>query len=1504
MKKRILSLFIVLTLLLSLMPTSYTVAAEDLVSTDVTDTYTTAVDDPCPCGCGLELVDVNWMAYDPNNGALENGHYYLEDNYVQKGQYNIHAGESIVLDLRGHTLTTIDYSRLYKLNGYLAVLDSVGGGKLCSKTAGNGYGSVIMIVKDGSTNAVFELYSGTLTLDQDNKGGRRGGLIWLGSNSTFNMYGGIVMNGTSEGEEAEEGGCIAATATTSVIRIEGGRIIGGYAPSHGGNIYSNGGTTILKNCEIISGRSGGNGGNIYQSGGSLTIENCEIAHGISTGSYGGGNISTVSDAKVVIRDSLICNGYAAKQGGNMYLASGIQTIENTTVESGVCGTYGGNLRMTSKAVTTLNNCEIAGDVSVAGTLNLQGATKIGLNNNGLNLMSSGETISVSAAGLTEGAEIFVNAGALFTEAGVKAEYFKPAMRTVITETADGLMGSQAAGGEAAGYCPHCNQMVDWQAFSTTGSLQKECYLDGSSDTNSACTGKHIATGHYYLTESYTSFAQMYAGAVQGDKTANADVVVDLNGYSITASSRPFYIKKSGTLTLLDSIGGSVVTGKGVADQPAGVIYNEGGNLNVYGGKYTFARGKAVTNGGIIYSSGVINIFGGVFDASAYSSTGYSGGVIYLSTGASRKLNITTGYFKGGTAKTAGTLYIGANCKVKINGGHFTGGSAVESGGNINVVGTTSNNAGTILISGATITDGHSDANAGNMQITYYKEVNVVNSYIARGDADTYAGNINLFSNSTFMKYEDCIIADGTAGTYGGNLYASNTTTTARFTNCMIVGGYAAQRGGNLSIHHGRVEFAGGAIASGVSAENGGNIYASVGNHESGSGHYLSLDGGVQITGGSAKKGGNLFCSGIVNLQNAFLHGGKANESGSDIYLTKGSLRTALTFGENATGHVSMYVAEALMGDPVYGSSIDGTVATVLNIQVELEGEYGQLQLGVMNGKLAVPSVILVGNGTVLGYSNVMDAVADCKQGQYVKLYTDATMNLDGDVTVDLNGHTVAVTGTGTFYGMDSMGTGKVCWAEGIHVAEVSAAPDGKTYIGVTEGTESTYHVLDMAITGVAIRPSASGIYYTDTWSCDDVLKDHIASYGVAVDTVAVPNSDFMTNGNSLYTSFEPETLTSGANKTGAIISNILSKDRSAEINSVYGKMPIFAASYIKLKSGTTIMSSGVGYSLYDVMCMVEQNAYADNQGKLEDFYNTWKTDIEDWEFKYLNAGEEYKVLDGKKVLFVGDSFLFYGRAVLPNTKESEAARQNDTGYFYQLCKANGADVSVTNWTYGGTGLAAIMDTYIPNFQEYSYDYVILSGGRNSATTYATLSETLDRYIEVFRGANPNVKIFYLVTSGAHNISVNESFSIDVLNNLDKIEEKGITVLDWGKMVADIIRGNVRTPGATMPYEKNSFIVAKSSTDGYHPNQLTGYIVSLFVYCGITGDSALWQPYGFWDNSEFDPDGYLNTYYTLGTSNYQDIFNSPEDMRIIQMLVDQYMAEKAYLSYNFTEVPKN
>ena len=45
---------------------------------------------------------------------------------------------------------------------------------------------------------------------------------------------------------------------------------------------------------------------------------------------------------------------------------------------------------------------------------------------------------------------------------------------------------------------------------------------------------------------------------------------------------------------------------------------------------------------------------------------------------------------------------------------------------------------------------------------------------------------------------------------------------------------------------------------------------------------------------------------------------------------------------------------------------------------------------------------------------------------------------------------------------------------------------------------------------------------------------------------------------------------------------------------------------------------------------------------------------------------------------------------------TQEARSNDKGYFYQICKNNGAEVAVTNWTFGN-------HTFTDLFEECSAD---------------------------------------------------------------------------------------------------------------------------------------------------------------------------------------------------------
>ena len=285
---------------------------------------------------------------------------------------------------------------------------------------------------------------------------------------------------------------------------------------------------------------------------------------------------------------------------------------------------------------------------------------------------------------------------------------------------------------------------------------------------------------------------------------------------------------------------------------------------------------------------------------------------------------------------------------------------------------------------------------------------------------------------------------------------------------------------------------------------------------------------------------------------------------------------------------------------------------------------------------------------------------------------------------------------------------------------------------------------------------------------------------------------------------------------------------------------------------------------------------------------------------YEKESEQMKnTLDGKKIIFIGDSFVYYGNVVIDGSK----SRYNDQGYFYQLCKSLGETVSVTNWTYGGEGPTTIYNNRMNTLTDRYYDYVVISGGRNSANKADEYFATLNAFMDMFKAENPNVKFLYLVSSGAHNISIKETFPVEILNSLKEYEKMGITVVDWGKLVADIIEGKVAVPNAQNKYDKNTFIVYKDSSDGHHPNQLTGYITALMTYCAITGESAVGKPYDFWNdksiNSKFDSSSYISKYYKIGTTNYPNVFASSEDMKGLQMLIDQYLQEKAYREYQFS-----
>ena len=205
-----------------------------------------------------------------------------------------------------------------------------------------------------------------------------------------------------------------------------------------------------------------------------------------------------------------------------------------------------------------------------------------------------------------------------------------------------------------------------------------------------------------------------------------------------------------------------------------------------------------------------------------------------------------------------------------------------------------------------------------------------------------------------------------------------------------------------------------------------------------------------------------------------------------------------------------------------------------------------------------------------------------------------TLTLD-TTTLDLNGFDITgnltVDGTLTVY--DSA-TDDYDVSDGIYGAITgTVAGDLQAAEGYIAAANGFHKFGGQYISGVSLRPSNAGIYYTATVLADEVLMEALET-GVAVSLVDMPGSDFETDEDTLYTT--------GTNSV--VIENILKGDAEDADRAI---ADIYAVSYVKLSDGTVLVSDAtVAYSLYDVLLLV-RDQYPD---AFESFVETHN--IESW----------------------------------------------------------------------------------------------------------------------------------------------------------------------------------------------------------------------------------------------------------------------------------------------------
>ena len=279
------------------------------------------------------------------------------------------------------------------------------------------------------------------------------------------------------------------------------------------------------------------------------------------------------------------------------------------------------------------------------------------------------------------------------------------------------------------------------------------------------------------------------------------------------------------------------------------------------------------------------------------------------------------------------------------------------------------------------------------------------------------------------------------------------------------------------------------------------------------------------------------------------------------------------------------------------------------------------------------------------------------------------------------------------------------------------------------------------------------------------------------------------------------------------------------------------------------------------------------------------------------------VLDGKKIIFIGNSHTYHGNVVTQvyNSNPYQDKRSNNKGFFWILCQRQGCEVEVTNWSFGSHSIKDFFDGPCDagrecqgEIHEYClkdryFDYVVLQcnaeGSMRGMGFLEYLKEAMDPFIE----ANPNVKFLMHVP---HQAYVQNFHWID---KLQELTDADIRIANWGELCYDVVKGTAQVPGATQEYTYHSFVINWSEKDGFHQNILAGYLTSLMVYCAITGESAVGQPWEFTNDATLNPkfgwEKKKAEHYTYNDeTNFVEIFQSEADMHGLQQLADQYLAK--------------
>ena len=589
MKKRLLSVFLCLCMVFSLVPA--TVWAETTNghthylcggstcngSGHENETYKTTFEKEIKQeGNTLKIGGESWAPTKGSNDTfyiLPTGTYYLGSDISL--EYTIKIENNVTLCLNGHKITAADgMDAIYMTGGSFTLTDCKGVGTITHASSKTGRGVYV-------SSGTFNMYGGSITGNkaQDAKG-RGGGVYVYSGSGTFNMYGGSITGNRATGD----GGGVYKSGSNSSFNMYGGSITGNTANSYGGGVYVDGGGFTMSGGTIGGTKTGETNTATYGGGGVYAKANFEMTGGSITGNETnrGGGVYVTGKGSFTMSASAdgqnipsITGNNATENGGGVYVVGSSSTFKMTggsiggTNENDANTAYRGGgvcvdcskFTMSASAdgqnipsITGNNATENGGGVYVIGsssTFKMTGGTIGGTDANDANTATNGGGVCVSKNGSFEmsGSSCITNNKADSYGGGVNINYAS----ATFTMKGGSITGNNAAYG--GGVC------VGNGTFTMT---------DGSITGNNAAYGGGVYTVNEF---------KMTGGSITGNNAYKSDYISTFGG-GVCVGSGIFTV--SGEVTVTDNTKGGTkgADGKFTGDTKNNVYLPTGKTITI------------------------------------------------------------------------------------------------------------------------------------------------------------------------------------------------------------------------------------------------------------------------------------------------------------------------------------------------------------------------------------------------------------------------------------------------------------------------------------------------------------------------------------------------------------------------------------------------------------------------------------------------------------------------------------------------------------------------------------------------------------------------------------------------------------------------------------------------------------------------------------------------------------------------------------------------------------